>query len=136
MRHLVTNFDDPFLIHHTDSIEKKKKRLSNYEQSTKNITNNSVSGNKKENNKDDDLISLRNIKRNLSFNDDDFFGMKDDVKDELKEDSDLKEDDDDKDDIFSKNIWKPMWVFLIHCMMIWRKYVLTLLNLNLNPIYN
>ena len=79
----------------------EKKRLSNYEQSTKNITDNSASGNKKENNKDDDLILLRNIERNLSFNDDDFFGMKDDVKDDLKEDSDLKEDD-DKDDIFFK----------------------------------
>ena len=27
MRHLVTNFDDPFLIHHTDSIEKEKKKV-------------------------------------------------------------------------------------------------------------
>lgn len=26
MRHLVINFDDPYLIHHTDSMEKKIKK--------------------------------------------------------------------------------------------------------------
>ena len=39
-----------------------------------------------------------------------FFGMKDDVKDDLKEDSDLKEDG-DKDEFFLKIMWRAMWVF-------------------------